>query len=249
MRVEVESVDFVYRTPFGVVTQVLAGLDLVVEHGSVHALVGPSGCGKTTLLRVIAGLESPTAGWVRFVGERRRHHLTSFVFQTPRLIPWWTVERNVAIGTEFTASPELHHKVAEFHTRQVGLGSLAHRLPPTLSRGQQTRVGLGRGLAHDAEVLLLDEPFVNLDAISRRHLHLEFETYWQLDPHTTVLVTHDVEEAVKLADRVSVMSRRAGPLLGTVEVVVPRPRADVPLDHPGLLSAIARVWALLETNR
>jgi len=228
------------------VTPVISDLDLIVENGAVHAIVGPSGCGKTTLLRLIGGLESPGRGTVEFMGERRRENLTSFVFQSPRLIPWWTVERNVAIGSEFNKAPSLHRKVAEFHTRQVGLGDMAERFPRTLSRGQQTRVGLGRGLAHDAEVLLLDEPFVNLDAISRRRLYDEFETYWQLDPHTTVLVTHDVEEAVNLADRVSVMRSGPGPVLETVEVDAARPRSDLPPGHAGIRAAIARVWGLLE---
>jgi ABC-type nitrate/sulfonate/bicarbonate transport system ATPase subunit len=245
VRIELDSVEFVYRSVGERRQRVLTDLSLTVEKGSVHAVVGPSGCGKTTLLRLIAGLEEPTGGKIRFVGDQRRQHLTSFVFQTPRLIPWWTVERNVAIGAEFNRSRELHQKVAEFHTKQVGLGALRRRLPPTLSRGQQTRVGLGRGLAHDAEVLLLDEPFVNLDAISRRNLYQEFETYWQLDPHTTVLVTHDVEEAVNLADRVSVMARSPGPLLETIEVDAGRPRAELPPDHPGLRSALDRIWALL----
>lgn len=246
MRVEVRGLGFVYRSSQSVVTPVISDLDLIVENGAVHAIVGPSGCGKTTLLRLIGGLESPGRGTVEFMGERRRENLTSFVFQSPRLIPWWTVERNVAIGSEFNKAPSLHRKVAEFHTRQVGLGDMAERFPRTLSRGQQTRVGLGRGLAHDAEVLLLDEPFVNLDAISRRRLYDEFETYWQLDPHTTVLVTHDVEEAVNLADRVSVMRSGPGPVLETVEVDAARPRSDLPPGHAGIRAAIARVWGLLE---
>lgn len=246
MRVEVRGLGFVYRSSQSVVTPVISDLDLIVENGAVHAIVGPSGCGKTTLLRLIGGLESPGRGTIEFMGERRRENLTSFVFQSPRLIPWWTVERNVAIGSEFNKAPSLHRKVAEFHTRQVGLGDMAERFPRTLSRGQQTRVGLGRGLAHDAEVLLLDEPFVNLDAISRRRLYDEFETYWQLDPHTTVLVTHDVEEAVNLADRVSVMRSGPGPLLETVEIDAERPRSDLPPGHAGIRAAIARVWGLLE---
>ncbi len=246
MRVEVRGLGFVYRSPQGLTTPVISDLDLTVESGAVHAIVGASGCGKTTLLRLVAGLESPGRGTVEFRGERRRENLTSFVFQSPRLIPWWTVERNVAIGSEFSKAPSLHQKVARFHTQQVGLGEMAGRYPLTLSRGQQTRVGLGRGLAHDAEVLLLDEPFVNLDAISRRRLYDEFETYWQLDPHTTVLVTHDVEEAVNLADRVSVMRSGPGPVLETVEVDAARPRSDLPPGHPGVRAAIGRVWSLLE---
>lgn len=246
MRVEVRGLGFVYRSPEGVTTPVISDLDLTVESGAVHAVVGASGCGKTTLLRLIGGLERPGRGTVELQGTRRRDTLTSFVFQSPRLIPWWTVERNVAIGSEFSRAPGLHQKVAEFHTRQVGLGEMAGRYPLTLSRGQQTRVGLGRGLAHDAEVLLLDEPFVNLDAISRRRLYGEFETYWQLDPHTTVLVTHDVEEAVNLADRVSVMRSGPGPIIETVEVDATRPRSDLAPGHAGIRSAVGRVWSLLE---
>jgi sulfonate transport system ATP-binding protein len=246
VRLEVRGLGFVYRSPQGVTTPVISDLDLTVESGAVHAIVGASGCGKTTLLRLIGGLESPGRGTVEFQGQRRRDHLTSFVFQSPRLIPWWTVERNVAIGSEFSKAPSLHQKVAEFHTRQVGLGEMAERFPLTLSRGQQTRVGLGRGLAHDAEVLLLDEPFVNLDTLSRRRLYDEFETYWQLDPHTTVLVTHDVEEAVNLADRVSVMRSGPGPIIETVEVDASRPRSDLPPSHAGIRAAIGRVWSLLE---
>ncbi|MGH8927975.1 MAG: ABC transporter ATP-binding protein [Acidimicrobiia bacterium] len=250
MRVDIHDLGFVYRSPGGPVgTHALSDLALIVESGSVHALVGPSGCGKTTLLRLLAGLEVPDRGFIDFVGHQRREHLTSFVFQTPRLIPWWTVERNVAIGSEFRHSEAMYRKVAEFHTKQVGLAEMAHRYPATLSRGQQTRVGLGRGLAHDAEVLLLDEPFVNLDAISRRRLYEEFETYWQLDPHTTVLVTHDIEEAVKLADRVSVMRASPGPLLETVEIEAERPRAELPPGHAGIRSAIGRIWTLLEAAR
>ena len=128
----------------------------------------------------------------------------------------------------------------------MGLGELAERFPHTLSRGQQTRVGLGRGLAHDGEVLLLDEPFVNLDAISRGRLYGEFETYWQLDPHTSVVVTHDVDEAVGLADRVSVMRSGPGPILETVEVDAGRPRSELSPGHAGIRAAIARVWTLLE---
>jgi NitT/TauT family transport system ATP-binding protein len=248
VRVEVRGLGFVYRSAQGVVTPVISDLDLTIDNGAVHAIVGVSGCGKTTLLRLIGGLESPGRGSIEFHGQRRRDNLTSFVFQSPRLIPWWTVQRNVAIGSEFSKAPSLHQKVAEFHTRQVGLEEMAERYPHTLSRGQQTRVGLGRGLAHDAEILLLDEPFVNLDANSRRRLYGEFETYWQLDPHTTILVTHDVEEAVNLADRVSVMRPGPGPIIETVEVDASRPRADLSQGHAGIRAAIGRIWSLLEDS-
>jgi NitT/TauT family transport system ATP-binding protein len=248
VRVEIKGLGFSYGPATGPATKVLRRLDLTVEHGSVHAVVGPTGCGKSTLLRLIAGLEKAATGTISMLGERRRANLTAVVFQNPRLIPWWTVERNVGIGSEFTEQPpSMYKKVTDFYTRQVGLGLLKRRLPHTLSLGQQTKAALGRGLAHDAEVLLLDEPFVHLDAISRRRFHEEFETYWHLDPHTTIFVTHDVEEAVMLSDRVSVMRGGPGPLIDTVEVDTERPRSDISPADSGLRSAIASVWRALES--
>lgn len=248
MRVLMRQVSFRYESRRGV-TPVLSEFDLEVADGSVHALVGPSGCGKSTVLRLLAGLETPFGGSIDFVGDRRRPNRTALVFQTPRLIPWWTVERNVAIGSEFKEMPEaVYRRIADFHTRQVGLDEVRERHPDTLSYGQKTRAGLGRGLAHDADVMLLDEPFAHLDAISRRVLHEELETFWQLSPRTTVLVTHDIEEAVTLADRVSVMRAQPGPLAETVEVDAPRPRMEVSPAHAGIRAAIAGVWGALERS-
>lgn len=246
MRVEMRDVSFAYRGQDGV-TPVLTAFDLTIQEGSVHALLGPSGCGKSTVLRLMGGLEEPGRGSIEFVGRRRRPNRTALVFQTPRLIPWWTVERNVAIGSEFTDLPdEMYDKIADFHTRQVGLDEVRKRRPHTLSHGQRSRAGLGRGLAYDADVMLLDEPFAHLDALSRQRLYDEFETFWQISPRTTVLVTHDVEEAVGLADRVSVMGRHPGPLVETVEVDAGRPRQDLSPAHPGIRAAIGAVWRALE---
>jgi sulfonate transport system ATP-binding protein len=230
-------------------TLVLSGLDLDVEHGSVHAVVGPNGCGKSTLLRIIAGLETPTAGTVEFIGPQKHENRTALVFQDPRLIPWWTVERNIAIGAEFTEKPpELYERIRDFYTSRVGLKRLRDQKPDTLSLGQQTMAGLGRGIAHDAEVLLLDEPFAHLDALNRRRLHEEFETHWQMDPRTILLVTHDVDEAITLADRVSVMRRLPGPLIDTIEVDAERPRVGISPAHPGMRSATAWIWNALEKS-
>ena len=247
MNIRITNLGFAYggETP----TRVLSGLDLAVKSGSVHAVVGPNGCGKSTLLRIVAGLEKPSTGSVEFVGPQRHEKKTALVFQDPRLLPWWTVERNVAISAEFSEKPEdVYHKIRDFHTRRMGLGRVRAQRPDTLSLGQQTMAGLGRGIAHDAEVLLLDEPFTHLDALNRRKLHEEFETHWQLDPRTILLVTHDVDEAITLADRVSVMRGGPGPLIDTIEVDAQRPRVGISPVHPGLRSATTWVWDALERS-
>jgi len=248
MRVEIHNLHFAYaehKTSPGKLA--LAGVDLVVEEGTVHAVVGPNGCGKSTLLRVIAGLGVPGSGSIDFVGEQQHEKAAAFVFQDPTLIPWWSVERNVATSAEFGLKPKpLYHRVRDFHTKQVGLEEVRDRRPGTLSRGQQTKVGLGRAFAHDADVLLLDEPFVHLDALTRRRLQEELETHWQLEPRTAIFVTHHVDEAVMLADHISIMSRAPGRILETVTVDAERPRSSLPPSHPGVLSATARVWEALE---
>jgi len=229
---------------------VLSGIDLDVDSGSVHAIVGPNGCGKSTLLRIVAGLEKPTIGSVEFIGPTRHENKSALVFQDPRLLPWWNVERNIAIGAEFSDKPpELYEKVRDFYTKRVGLHKVKEQRPDTLSLGQQTMAGLGRGIAHDAEVLLLDEPFAHLDALNRRKLHEEFETHWQMDPRTILLVTHDVDEAITLADRVSVMRRGPGPLIATIEVDAERPRVGISPAHPGIRAATMWVWDALERSQ
>jgi len=247
MRLRLRKVGFAYGAGGSLV---LSDLDLDVASGSVHALVGPNGCGKSTLLRVIAGLEKPTVGDVDFIGLKRHENRTALVFQDPRLLPWWTVERNIAISAEFSEKPDqMYQKIRDYHTSRMGLRRVKAQKPETLSLGQQTMAGLGRGIAHDAEVLLLDEPFAHLDAINRRKLHEEFETHWQMDPRTILLVTHDVDEAVTLADRVSVMRDGPGPLVDTIEVDAERPRVGISPAHPGLRAATAWVWEALERSR
>jgi ABC-type nitrate/sulfonate/bicarbonate transport system ATPase subunit len=169
------------------------------------------------------------------------------VFESPRLLPWWNVERNVGLGLEFTSRPrELVERVRNFYTAHVGLGGLGKRMPDQVSMGQASRAGLGRALAHEADVLLLDEPLAHLDAIARQAIQRDLERLWMADGRTTVLVTHDVEEAVLLADRVTVMRGKHDPIVETIEVDAPRPRSDLDPTHPGLRSAPVRVWDALE---
>ena len=249
MKLRIRDLGFSYRGQQGR-TVVLADFDLEVASGSVHAVVGPNGCGKSTLLRLIAGLEKPSRGRIEFIGPQRHEKRTALVFQDPRLLPWWTVERNIAISAEFSDKPaEVYQKIKDFHTKRMGLGRVRAQRPDTLSLGQQTMAGLGRGIAHDAEILLLDEPFAHLDALNRGRLHEEFETHWQMDPRTILLVTHDVEEAILLSDRVSVMRRGPGPVIDTIEVDAERPRVGISPAHPGVRSATTWVWDALERSR
>ena len=153
MRVDIDHVRFAYPGS----RPALDDVKLTVESSSIHAVVGPNGCGKSTLLRLIAGMESPTAGEVRITGERRHTNETAIVFQDPRLLGWWNVGRNIGIGPEFgDVEPSMYERLRDFFASHVGLGHLVDRLPGTLSRGQQSRAGLGRALAHDADVVLLD---------------------------------------------------------------------------------------------
>jgi ABC-type nitrate/sulfonate/bicarbonate transport system ATPase subunit len=247
MRVTIRGVGFSY--PSAPATPVLRDLDLDVPSGALHAIVGRSGCGKSTLLHVVGGLLVPTAGRVEFSGPQRYRHRTAMVFETPRLVPWWTVERNVGIGSEFSDVPRpLHERLKDFYTSHVGLGGLGTRFPGTLSHGQRSRAGLGRALAHDADVLLLDEPLAHVDALARRRISIELEALLAAEGKTAILSTHDVEEAVLLADAVSVMPRRAGPIVETIDVGAPRPRVERGSAHPAVRSALVRVWDALERS-
>lgn len=243
MRVEIDHLQFAYPGA----GMVLDGVTLTVASGSIHAIVGPNGCGKSTLLRILAGLESPAVGSFEITGERRHTNETAIVFQDPRLLGWWEVGRNIGIGPEFgDVEPGMYLRLRDFFASHVGLGDVVHRLPDTLSRGHQSRAGLGRAFAHDGDVLLLDEPFTHLDRFSRSRLHEEIEAFWLADRRTIILVTHDIEEAVTLSDRVSVMSPSPGAIITTIEVDAGRPRADVPPTDPGIRAAITATWDALE---
>jgi ABC-type nitrate/sulfonate/bicarbonate transport system ATPase subunit len=202
-----------YRSASGGTIEVLREMAFTLKVGAVGALVGPSGCGKTTLLRIITGLDSDYSGTVHLPD----HGKLGMVFQEPRLLPWRTVEQNVRLGAPEAADADLD---ALF----VALGLAAHRrhFPGELSLGQARRVALARAFAVKPDLLVLDEPFVSLDAALAKHLQEELAALVESRHVTTLIVTHSIDEAISLADRVFLLS--ASPARVIAEVPIARPR-------------------------
>jgi sulfonate transport system ATP-binding protein len=210
---------------FGTGVTALADVSLAVRPGEIVALVGSSGCGKTTLLRLVAGLDAPTRGAVYLEREpiRAPHPAIGVVFQEPRLLPWLTVAQNVGFGLAERSAAERNDRVDGALLR-VGLAGYGSRWPRELSGGQAQRVSIVRALVTEPKVLLLDEPFSALDALTRASLHDHLIGLWEAHRPTLILVTHDVEEAVALADRAVVMQPRPGRVFADIALDLPRPR-------------------------
>ncbi|MFC4542809.1 ABC transporter ATP-binding protein [Halosolutus amylolyticus] len=226
-RVRIDDVGKRYESEQGPV-QALADVSFEVEPGEFVCLVGPSGSGKTTLFRVVAGLESPTSGTVFLDGTpvRDPNPDMGIVFQEYHLFPWRTVRGNVAFGLEQTdvSSDERDRRVQHL-VDLVGLGGFEDSYPKALSGGMKQRVALARALAVDPALLLMDEPFGAVDAQTKAMLQTELLDIWGQTGKTVLFVTHDVEEAVKLADRIVVMADDPGRVREIVEVDLPRPRS------------------------
>ncbi len=205
----------------------LDGIDLEVAAGEFVCLLGPSGCGKSTLLNAVAGFSPPTSGELSALGrpvagpgpER------AMVFQEYALFPWMTVERNVAFGLELKGEPAPRVRaVVDRLLEKLGLSDFRDRFPKDLSGGMRQRVAIARVLAIDPPLLLMDEPFGALDALTRRSLQDELLRIWAEDRKTVLFVTHGIEESIYLADRVVVMTYRPGTVKRLVPVTLPRPR-------------------------
>jgi NitT/TauT family transport system ATP-binding protein len=231
--------------------EVLREIDTAVERGEFIALVGPSGCGKTTLLRIVAGLEPASAGDVLLDGRAVRQPGSDrgFVFQSDNLLPWRTVFANAIIGPEVAgrAGAAERNRTSKL-LRLVGLEGFEHYFPRQLSGGMRQRVNLARALAIDPDILLMDEPFSALDAQTREIMQTELMRIWEEGRKTVLFVTHQIDEAVFLSDRVLVLGRRPGRIREAVAIALPRPRALAIKRTAEFVAYVDRIWRLIEDD-
>ena len=226
----------------------VSGVDLIVEDEEFVCLIGPSGCGKTTLLKLVAGLLKPSSGTIHFDMDPPVGHIrAAMVFQEHGLFPWMTVVENAAFGLECMGRvPRAARDRAADFLKQLGLGDFLYEYPHQLSGGMRQRVTIARAILADPQILLMDEPFGALDAQTRTILIDELLRIWSTYHKTVVYVTHDIDEALLLADRIVVLSGRPGTILESIDVSVSRPRRKV-LRTDAILEQIrARVWELIE---
>jgi NitT/TauT family transport system ATP-binding protein len=247
--IRLRALDFAFPTRSGPPLAVLDGVDLEIPGGGIVALIGPNGCGKSTLLRVVAGLLAPVAGEALLDGTpvAGPDPRIGLVFQEPRLLPWRSAADNITYPLELAGWP--HGRRAERLATLAGIVGLDPALmaarPSELSGGTRQRVALARALALEPEVLLLDEPFSALDALTRERFDLELLRLWERAATTIVMVTHSIPEAILVADRVVVLSPRPGRVVADIAVDLPRPRTIADLDQATVSQAAREIRAHL----
>ncbi|MEA2947059.1 MAG: NitT/TauT family transport system ATP-binding protein [Alphaproteobacteria bacterium] len=237
-----------YETREGDQIRALDRASLSLADGEFVSVVGPSGCGKSTLLKIIAGIEPPSDGTIIYRGQavRRAQRGMGVVFQTPVLLPWLTVLENVMLPVRVLRLPR---KPGMEHARRlialVGLVGFEGKYPIELSGGMQQRVGIARSLIHDPGLLLMDEPFGALDALTRERMSLELQKIWIANRKTVFFITHSILESVFLSDRVLVMSGRPGRIIGEFVIPFPRPRGFDLGANPEFNDLVSRIRSLL----
>jgi len=247
-KLELRNVSMVYSQrgkPFAAVRDV----SLQVEAGQFISIVGASGCGKTTLLRIVDGLTTPTRGqvWVDGQAVNRPGPDRGFVFQQDALFPWRTLLDNVIFGLEIQGrSRKESRERAAGLLSLVGLDGFEHHFPHELSGGMRQRANLARALTIDPDVLLMDEPFASLDAQTREIMQSELLRIWRSNRKTVLFVTHQIDEAVYLADRVVVMTSRPGQVKAVLDIDIPRPRDLSVKRTPAFLERVDEIWKMIE---
>ncbi len=239
--IQLAGVRRTYRTPAGSV-EALSGIDLDVGRQEFVSILGPSGCGKSTLLRIVAGLIPPSAGRVLVHGKPVDGPTgdAGIVFQSPVLLPWRTVLGNIELQLEVRGLDRSRSgQAARELLALVGLGGFEACYPYQLSGGMQQRVSLCRALVHNPPLLLMDEPFGALDAMTREQMNLELQRVWMETKKTVLFITHSIAEAVFLSDRVVIMSQRPGRIEAVVPVDIPRPRTMESMQSPEFLRAVS----------
>jgi NitT/TauT family transport system ATP-binding protein len=249
VRISVKGVTRVFERG-GAAVEALGPIDLDIAEGEFISIVGPSGCGKSTLLRVVEGLLPPTEGEVVVAHHDTRRHLMAPVPQENSVFPWKTVERNVRFGLDVarTLPKKERQRIAEHWIGRLGLSQFKKAYPRTLSGGMKQRVAIARALAVEPEVLLMDEPFAALDAQMRTLLQEELLDLWQHDRRTVLFITHSIEEAILLSDRVVVCSARPGRLTASYQVPFERPR-DASVRGTSEFAALhEEIWEVLRAE-
>jgi NitT/TauT family transport system ATP-binding protein len=249
-KIEARGISSEFTTPSGPMLA-LRDVDLTAQAGEFVTLVGESGCGKTTFLRIVAGLLPPNRGEMRIdgVAVTGPSREVGIVFQRPVLLPWRTAMENVLLPAQVRGlPPEQACAEAEALLASMGLGEFLDRYPRHLSGGMQQRVSIARALLLQPGILLMDEPFGALDAITREQMHLDLLNVWRARRPTILFVTHDIAEAVFLADRVVLLSPRPGTVRQVFEVPLPRPRVPDQRFDPAFTATCREVKHAMQTN-
>ncbi len=203
----------------------LQNINLTIKDGEFFCIVGPSGCGKTTLLRILANLEEATSGSIAITANSSDRPVNSMVFQEQSIFPWMTVAENVAYGLRMRGiSKKLRTEIAHHYIQMIGLSKFADTYPCQLSGGMKQRVSVARAFANDPEILLMDEPFGALDEQNRIILQQELLHIWETSKKTTVFITHSIDEALCVGDKVMIMTAHPGTIKSIIDIDLPRPR-------------------------
>lgn len=224
MKISMEDLTKVFYKKGQSVTA-LEQINLGIKDGEFVCLIGPSGCGKTTLLRILAGLEKPSTGNFSIESSGEERPLQSMVFQERGIIPWLTVKENVAFGLKMRHLPKAIVKErTDFYLEKVGLDKFSHLYPKELSGGMKQRVSIARAFANDPEILLMDEPFAALDEQNKFILQEELLSIWSETKKTVLFITHSIDEALLLSDRILLMTSQPGIIKEEIHIDMPRPR-------------------------